>query len=741
MENGIFAKHLSTPEPAAMADTPPESLPYKITPMFEQFFSFKKDYPDCLLFFRMGDFYEMFFEDAEVASRELSLTLTSRHSQAEHPVPMCGVPHQSAEGYLRRLNDKGFKVAICEQVEDPKAAKGLVRREVIEVRTPGTTMDEGALEAKGHNYLGAFYWNADAGQGGFAWLDYSTGTWSGLQSKRSSELWQWVWKMQPRELLLPDLSSETFRIPPPDRMEGITPVRVPARGYFDLKASAERLFAAQGIKELGALGLDDKEELTRACGALLAYLVQTQKQELAHLAPFAPLNLAKHLILDEITERNLEIFRRMDGKKGPGTLWQILDETITPMGGRLLAERLRHPWRDLAVIRESADVVAFFHEQEHKRAALRVALRAVSDLERLIARICAGRAIPRDYLALGQGIASLPAVLDALLAAPGDRYATADEAAGADLPSGLRRLLEHWDALGDIADLLGRALVDAPPVQITEGGLFRQGYHRDLDVLIDLAEHGENRLEALLREEQDRSGLPKLKLGFNRVFGYYLEIPKSQAASVPASFIRRQTVANAERFVTPALKDLEEKILSAREERGRLEYRLFQQLNGLISPAQPRISFMAGILAGLDFWQCLAEVARKRRWVRPLLDEGGDVLIREGRHPVVEALAGPAGFVPNDIRMDDKRRLLIITGPNMAGKSTVLRQVALIVILAQMGGFVPASEARLGLTDRIFSRVGASDNLAYGQSTFMVEMMETARILRQATKRSLVILD
>jgi DNA mismatch repair protein MutS len=724
-----------------MTDLPPEALPYKITPMFEQFFSFKKDYPDCLLFFRMGDFYELFFEDAEVASRKLHLTLTSRNSQAERPVPMCGVPCQSLENYLRRLNDMGFKVAICEQVEDPRAAKGLVRREVIEVRTPGTTMDEGALEAKEHNYLGALYWNGDAGRGGFAWLDYSTGTWSGLQSKRSSDLWQWIGKMRPRELLLPDPAAESLRIPFPDQLEGIALVRVPARSYFDLKASAERLFRTQGIKELGALGLEDKEELTRACGALLAYLIQTQKQESIRLSPFVPLNPGKHLILDEITERNLEIFRRLDGKKGPGTLWQILDETVTPMGGRLLEERLRCPWRDPAVVRESADAVAFFHAQEHKRAALRAALRAVSDLERLIARVCAKRALPRDYLALRQGLAALPAVLESLFAAPGERYATADEASGADFPSGLRRLPEHWDPLDDIADLLGKALADSPPAQTTEGGIFRQGYHSDLDALIDLSEHGENRLEVLLREEQGGSGLSRLKLGFNRVFGYYFEVPKSQAGSVPSSFIRRQTVANAERFVTPALKELEEKILSAREERGRLEYRLFQQLQDMIAPAQSRIAFMAGILATLDYWQSLAEVARKRRWGRPSLDESGGILIREGRHPVVEALAGPAGFVPNDIRMDDKRRLLIITGPNMAGKSTVLRQVALIVILAQMGSFIPASEARIGLVDRIFSRVGASDNLAQGQSTFMVEMMETARILRQTTRRSLVILD
>ncbi|MDR1360283.1 MAG: DNA mismatch repair protein MutS, partial [Deltaproteobacteria bacterium] len=364
-----------------------------------------------------------------------------------------------------------------------------------------------------------------------------------------------------------------------------------------------------------------------------------------------------------------------------------------------------------------------------------------SDLERLIARICAGRAAPRDYLALRQGIAALPSVLKALSSQPEEAKAASGEEDGADWPPGLRSLLKHWDSLGDVADLLDKALADAPPAQITEGGIFRQGYHEELDALIDLSEYGQARLEELLREEQTKSGLSRVKLGFNRVFGYYLEVPKALAASVPSSFVRRQTVANAERFVTPALKDLEEKILSAREERGRLEYRLFQELRGLVASARSRISFMAGLLAALDYWQCLAEVARKRRWARPVLDESAEILIREGRHPVVEALAGPAGFVANDMRLDSGRSLLIITGPNMAGKSTVLRQTAIIVLLAQMGSFVPASEARIGLADRIFSRVGASDNLAQGQSTFMVEMMETARILRQATRRSLILLD
>ena len=707
--------------------------------MFEQYLAIKRRHEDALLFYRMGDFYELFFDDALVAAKALQITLTSRDSRAERPIPMCGVPHHSSENYIQGLLDQGFKVAVCEQIEDPKAAKGLVRREVIQVRTAGSTVEDAGLTAKEHNYLGALYWNAERSCGGFAWLEYSTGEWSGLSSKREIDLWQWVQKMQPRELLLPDLPAEEFAIPKSLLLHEIAPVRLPVRGYFEKKGAQARILEAQGIKELGAVGLNGKEELTLACGALIGYLLQTQRQQLAHLKAFVPLDLGRHLIIDEITERNLEIFRRLDGRKGAGTLRQVLDETLTPMGGRLLEERLRHPWRDMDAIRRSADAVHFFSEQGHKRAAIRAALDSVYDLERLSTRISLGRTSPKDMVALGASLVALEGVRGALENPPPGRYASEQDIAC--FPEAVHSVYSNWDSLEDLTHILEKALVDSPPPTIMEGGLFKPGYNAELDELLDLVEHGENRLQELLRREQGAHGLQKLKLGNNRVFGYYFELPRSAADAVPGHFERRQTVANAERYITPELKELEDKILAAADTRKRLEYMLFQELRERVKNERPRILFMAEALAGLDFWQGLAEAAQKRGWTRPTLHDGRDIAIREGRHPVVEALAGPAGFVPNDLRMDERRRLLLITGPNMAGKSTVLRQTALIVLLAQIGSFVPAAEARIGVADRIFSRVGASDNLAQGQSTFMVEMMETARILRQSGKRSLVILD
>lgn len=708
--------------------------------MFEQYFRIKADYPDSLLFYRMGDFYELFFEDAEVTARELQIALTSRSSpNAEVRIPMCGVPYHAAENYLAQLIEKGHKVAICEQVEDPKEAKGLVKRAVTRVLTPGTVVEDNNLSAKGHNYLGALHWDEDAATGGFAWVDVSTGEWSGIAAKKSAELWQWVRKMSPRELLIADGAH----VPASMDLTDTQLVRVPVRSHFELAGATERLLRAQSVQEPGALGLDNKPELIRACGALLAYLTQTQKQELHHLAPFKPLNLGKHLILDEVTERNLEIFRRLDGRKGQGTLWHVLDHTLTPMGGRLLEERLRHPWREAGPIADTQGAVAWLLERDETRKSLREALDAVYDLERLSTRIFLNRAAPKDFVALRQSLVALPLVRDVLERAdiaPGT-YPPAGNAPGDTLPPFLHRLLKNWDDMADYANLLTQALVDSPPHLITEGGLFRPGFNAALDELLDLTEHGEARLQDLLAEEQASTGLAKLKLGFNRVFGYYFEMSRAGSDNVPEHFVRRQTLANAERFTTDRLKELEDRLLSASDKRKQLEYKLFQQLRESVAEARPRVLFMADMLATLDYWQSLAEAARRWNWTRPQLHDGGDILIREGRHPVVEAIQGQANFVPNDLRMDEQRRLLLITGPNMAGKSTVLRQTAIICILAQMGSFVPAREAHLGLADRVFSRVGASDNLAQGQSTFMVEMMETARILRQATKRSLVILD
>ncbi len=697
----------------------------RLTPMFEQYLRIKEGYPDALLFYRMGDFYELFFEDAEVASRELQIALTSRNPNAESPIPMCGVPWHAAEGYVSQLLNKGYKIAFCDQVEDPRAAKGLVERAVTRVYTPGTAVEDVSLEPKGHTYLGALLWSADTDRGGFAWVDVSTGYWAGLHVKKSQELWQWAQKIAPRELLLP----EDADIPPSLHLTDIQVVRVPLRSHFDYKRSTERVLAAQSVAELGALGLEDRKELVQACGALLAYLEQTQMQDTKHLAPFEPLDLGQHLLIDDVTERNLELFRRLDGRKGVGTLRHVIDSTQTPMGGRLLEERLRNPWRELAPIQETQEAIAWLIAHPENRKKLREALSGVYDLERLSTRIALNRTSPRDMLSLRQSLAALPPVKSAITSPD------------ADTPRVLRSITEHWDDLGDHAATLQKALADDPPQFITEGGLFKQGYNPELDELLDLVEHGENRVKALLEEEQKASGISKLKLGYNRVFGYYFELSKAVGGTPPEHFIRRQTLANAERFTTVRLKELEEKLLSAADRRKSLEYKLFQQLRGALAEARPRILFMADMLAQLDYWQSLAETAVRHNWSRPVLHTGQSITIREGRHPVVEGIIGEAAFVPNDLHMDEARRLLLITGPNMAGKSTVLRQTALICLLAQMGSFVPAREAQLGLCDRIFSRVGASDNLAQGQSTFMVEMMETARILRQATKRSLVILD
>ncbi|WFS60919.1 DNA mismatch repair protein MutS [Pseudodesulfovibrio thermohalotolerans] len=694
--------------------------------MLEQYLRFKEENPGCLLFFRMGDFYELFFEDAEVVSRAVQIALTSRNPNDENPIPMCGMPHHSVEPYLSQLLDKGYKIAVCDQIEDPKEAKGLVKRDVTRVLTPGTVVEDSNLKSKANNYLGALYWDSSKDAGGIAWLDFSTGQWSGLYSRKEPELWQWMVKIDPSELLLP----QGIKVPPQfiDLAGQVTSVAPGA--FFDLAGARNRVLEMQKVTDLESLGLKGKDELVRACGALLTYLDQTQKGEFGHLGEFKPLNLGKHLLLDEVTERNLEIFRRLDGRTGLGTLWQVMDRTMTPMGGRLLEARLRQPWRNLTPIEKTQECVAFLFERDRLRGDIRHGLDSVYDLERLSTRIFLGRANPKDFIALRRSLTMLPP-LRKLLA----------EEESLEQAQELKRIFNKWDAMEDLCALLDAALVDSPPPVITDGGLFRKGYDPVLDELIELNEHGEDRLKELHQAELAKSDIPKLKLGFNKVFGYYFEVSKAYKGQVPDHFIRRQTLVNSERYITPELKELEDRIISASEERKSLEYKLFQELRELLAKARSRFLFMADVVASLDYWQGLAEAARVNEWTRPVLHEGLEIDIEQGRHPVVEAAMGASNYIPGDLRMDESRRILLITGPNMAGKSTVLRQVAIMTIMAQIGSFVPARSARIGLADRVFSRVGASDNLAQGHSTFMVEMTETARILRQATKRSLVILD
>lgn len=697
----------------------------KLTPMLAQYQSIKKRHPDALLFFRLGDFYELFFEDAHTASRELQLTLTTRGKGTSNEAPMCGVPHHAAQSYIAQLIDRGYSVAICDQMEDPKLAKGLVKREVTAVITPGTILDENSLGAKSHNYLGAVFCGMHDACG-FAWMDVSTGQWTGIELKRQTDLWQWVRKISPAELLLMDGQQ----LPPGVALDGTRLSRQPSIN-FELKRATARVLEAQGVQEPGALGLEDKPELMRACGAILAYLDQTQMGKSGQLMPFVPFDAGKRMLIDEFTERNLEIFRRLNGQKGKGTLRHAIDDTITPMGGRMLEDMLRHPYRELKTIRRAQEAVGWLAERNEIRSALRTLLAGSLDLERIIVRICLGRATPRDYAGLRQSLAILPDLTGLFLA---DGLAS--------LPRPIADLFASMAPTENISQLLASALRDEVPATATEGGIFRAGYNAELDIQLDFLEHGEQKLQDLFVAEQKRANLPKMRFCFNRVLGYYYEIPKSGLKNgVPDYFIRRQSLANGERFTTEELKTLEEGILSASERRKELESEMLANLREHIAASKEAILQTADLLACLDYWQSLAETGVREDWTMPEMTEKAELHIYEGRHPVVERIIGRSNFVPNDFHMDEERRLCLLTGPNMAGKSTILRQTALICLLAQMGGMVPASAAKLGVVDRLFSRVGASDNLAQGQSTFMIEMMETARILRQATRRSLIILD
>lgn len=690
----------------------------KLTPMFAQYRSIKKNYPDALLFFRMGDFYELFFEDAIIASRELQLALTSRGKNGANAAPMCGMPWHTYQSYVAQLIDRGYNVAICEQTEDPAKAKGLVARAVTAVITPATFLDESALAAKSHNFLGAVFCGMHDNCA-FAFADVSTGAWSGVEFRRQADLWQWVAKISPRELLLVDGQQ----LPSGMTVEGMRVVHQPAVN-FELKRASERLLEAQGVREAGALGLEGKSSLVRACGAILAYLDQTGARKPGQFLPFRPLDLGKRLLIDELTERNLEIFRKFDGRKGKGTLLYVLDQTITPMGGRLLEDMLRHPWRDLRQIRKIQEKVQWFFTHDNLRSSFRNLLKGLSDLERLIVRISLGRFSRRDFFSLRDSLNLLPQLLELLTSQ--------------DVPESLEQLIADMDILDDVRELLQKALADDPASE----NLFHSGFNSLYDRQIELLADGSAKLEQMLDAEKEKTGLSKLKMGYNRVFGHYFEITRNALAEqAPEHFLRKQSLANCERFTTSGLQQLEAEIANAAEQREQLEAEMLDNLRSHIASMQERILLAADFVAHLDYWQGLAEVARREDWAMPTLNEGQEIAIRAGRHPVVESIIGKNSFVANDFYMDSTKRFCLLTGPNMAGKSTILRQVALICLLAQIGSMVPAESASIGIVDRLFSRVGASDNLARGQSTFMVEMIETARILRQASRRSLVILD
>ncbi|MDE2655352.1 MAG: DNA mismatch repair protein MutS [Gemmatimonadota bacterium] len=673
---------------------------------------------DSLVFFRVGDFYELFCEDAEEGSRLLGLTLTSRNNGAADEVPLAGVPAKALDEYLARLVKLGRRVAICEQTEDPAEARGIVRREVVETVTPGTVVADALLEARRNNFVVSL---VPAGSAvGVAAMDVSTGQLSVLQTSRAG-VDDELERLGPREVLLPesgDLSLE----------RGTEPVRTVRPGWlFDLETAREELVRRYGVLSLDGFGFEPGDEpMIRAAGALVAYVEEIRPGAAEHLRAPAIQRPGAMMALDAMTRRNLELVEPLRPHDGDASLLSVLDRARSPMGARLLRSWLLEPLVDLDEIWSRQGGVAELFDSPMIRGRIREALGSIRDLDRLGTKLGSGRAGPRELLGLAQSMRQLPSVVKA------------GEVLESDILSGL---VGGLDLLEDVEEGITVAIADDAPPALADGGVIRRGFSEELDALRDLRDGAVEFISSLQASERERTGISSLKVGYNKVFGYYLEVTRPNLSRVPERFLRKQTLSNAERFFTPELKEWEEKVLGAEEEIGRLEQSLFLRVRAELAFAVPRIQETSRRIAALDVLATFAEVAASRGYARPRVDDGFALEIVAGRHPVVETMMPPSDFIPNDLRLDEEGRIVILTGPNMAGKSTVLRQAGLIQIMAQTGSFVPAERARLGICDRVFTRVGASDNLARGQSTFMVEMNETAAILNSATDRSLVLLD
>ncbi|MEW6522079.1 MAG: DNA mismatch repair protein MutS [Bacillota bacterium] len=694
--------------------------------MLRQYLELKAQYPGTILFFRLGDFYEMFFEDAEVAAGILDITLTSREAGNGERVPMCGVPHHSAEAYLARLVEAGHRVAVCEQVEDPRQARGLVKREVVRVVTPGTVGHLHTRDDRSHQFLTAV--STGAGGYGLAAVDVATGTFMATEFPPGSgfeSLLDELVRLSPAECLCAPAVAAQAAFTTMASRAGI--VLTPGAEGFGPEEARKRLTDHFGTSSLHGFGLEASPLATSAAGALLDYLLHTQKVRLEHLTGVSVYHTGDYMVLDETTRRNLEVVRRLRDGSRKGSLLSVIDRTVTSMGARLLKSWLERPLLDVDSIRARLDAVEELVGNSLCRLELQETLGQTADLERLLGRVAYGTANGRDLQALASSLAVIPRLKDHLA---GCR---------SSLLSGYCSQLDPMPAL---VELIQEALVDEPPVSTSEGGLIRQGYHPEVDRLREAARSGKGWVAVLESRERDRTGIKSLKVGFNRVFGYYIEVTRPNLASVPPDYVRRQTLANAERFVTEELKHKEELILGAEERLCQLEQQLFSDLREKVGHEVAAIQRQAALMAALDCLAGLASLAAGSGYCRPCVDHGSAIHVEDGRHPVIEQLLGPGQYVPNDVRLDTSgHRMLIITGPNMAGKSTYCRQVALIVLLAQCGSFVPARSARIGVVDRIFTRVGAHDDLALGQSTFMVEMVEVSNILNNATARSLVVLD
>lgn len=692
----------------------------QMTPMLKQFLSIKGAYPDSILFFRMGDFYEMFLDDAKIASRILGITLTSRGTLNGEKVPMCGIPHHSAGSYITKLIENEQKVAICEQVEDPKASKGIVKREVVRVVTPGSIVEDGDMDSKTNLYMAAVA-GGDKGYG-LAHVDLSTGDFRVTEVEDWGDLLDELGRINPAELLIPEDENVNN-----GRDLACYRVEILSREAFDTDGAEHLVKEQLGVKSLVGFGCDGMEQGIIAAGAIVHYLKETQKANPDHIKEIVSYRLCDFMFLDESTVSNLELFKTIRRQSVKGSLFQILDRTTTPMGSRILKRWIGYPLLDLNQIRRRLAAVSSLRDDRIFREEIREQLEGIYDLERLNGRISLGRANARDLVALKSSVLRIPVIKKRLA------HSTSEL---------LTDIAMKLDPLQDIAQLIGSAICDEPPVSLKEGGLIREGYREDLDQFITITRDGKAWITRLAATEQKRTGISNLKVGYNKIFGYYIEVSKANLHLVPQDYIRKQTLVNGERYITEPLKEYEEKVLGAEEKRVELEYEIFEQIREMVALENQRIKETARLIGDIDALIGLAEAAELNSYTCPDVNEGGIIDITDGRHPVIEDTVKEEDFVPNDIHLDDKeQQLLIITGPNMAGKSTILRQTALTVLMAQMGNFVPASKAVIGLVDRIFTRIGASDDLAKGQSTFMVEMNETANILRHSTTKSLVILD
>lgn len=704
-----------------------------LTPMLRQYLAAKAESGDSLLFFRMGDFYEMFFEDALEAAELLGIALTSRDAvNKDDRIPMAGVPVRAVDSYLARAIKAGRTVAICDQIEDPKDAKGVVKRAIVRTVTPGTIIEPGLLEASANNYLAAIY--LEGTKGGLAFVDVSTGEFlvAELEGDPPSALHDELTRMMPAEVLVSERldpeALESLRRRFPDIAFSVRP-----QDDFDLEDARASLLDHFGIRTLKGIGLDDAPAAagaTACAGAVLAYVKATQRDGAPRLRLPRRYSPSHFVVLDGNTQRNLELVESMAPRgsgRGRGTLLSVLDRTRTSMGGRKLRHWILHPLVDVDAIRQRLNAVEALLEDAETRLRLGEILKGVADVERLTARVTARSANARDLNALGRSLAQARAIIGALAGCESELLAA---------------LRAGMDPLDDVSEWIAAAITDHPPAVLTEGNLIRDGYDAELDRLRSLVRGGRDWIATLQKEESERTKIPNLRVGYNKVFGYYIEVTKSYVHLVPPDFERKQTLVNAERYVTPALKSREEEIVTAQERMQRIEFELFGRLRDRVGGEARRIQDTADAIATIDVLLSLAEVAAAKGYCKPEVDNADEIHIREGRHPVVEDLMARSEFVANDTALDlSSRSLVIVTGPNMAGKSTYLRQVALITLMAQMGGFVPAAQARIGVVDRIFTRVGASDNLVRGESTFMVEMIETAAILNSATERSLLVLD